>query len=78
MAAWILLAIFVALWKVKPIEEWLKATANWSFQVPLVFEGIQKMPPVAPAPEFEKGVYDFQFLAATGTALLFAGIIAGC
>jgi hypothetical protein len=29
------------------------------------------MPPVAPKPEFEKGVFDFQFFAATGTALLF-------
>ena len=35
------------------------------------------MPPVAPKPEFEKGVFDFQFFAATGTALLFAGILAG-
>jgi lactate permease len=74
---WVLLAVFVALWKVKPIEAWLKAAANWSFEVPLIFQGILKMPPVAPRPEFEKGVYDFQFLAATGTALLFAGILAG-
>jgi lactate permease len=74
---WLLLAVFVAVWKVKPIEAWLKSVADWSMQVPLVFEGIQKMPPVAPKPEFEKGVFDFQFFAATGTALLFAGIVAG-
>jgi lactate permease len=74
---WLLLAVFVAVWKVKPVEAWLKSIADWSMQVPLVFEGIQKMPPVAPKPEFEKGVFDFQFFAATGTALLFAGIVAG-
>jgi lactate permease len=74
---WLLLAVFVAVWKVKPVEAWLKSVADWSMQVPLVFEGIQKMPPVAPKPEFEKGVFDFQFFAATGTALLFAGIVAG-
>lgn len=74
---WVLLAVFVALWKVQPIENWLKAIGNWSVRVPLVYEGIQKMPPVAPRPEFEKGVFDFQFFAATGTALLIAGILAG-
>ncbi len=74
---WILLAVFVALWKVQPIEAWLKAAANWSVKVPYIFEGIQKMPPVAPKPEFEKGVFDFQFLAATGTALLIAGVLSG-
>lgn len=74
---WILLATFVALWKVGPIETWLKGIANWSLKVPYIFEGILKVPPVAPHPEFEKGVFDFQFFAATGTALLFAGIISG-
>jgi lactate permease len=74
---WLLLAFFVAIWKVKPIEDWLKAAANWSYHVPLVHQGVQKMPPVVPHPEFEKGTFDFQFLAATGTALLIAGILAG-
>jgi lactate permease len=74
---WILLAVFVALWKIGPIETWLKATAPWSWKVPLLHEGVQKMPPVVPAPEFEKGTFDFQILAATGTALLVAGILSG-
>jgi lactate permease len=72
-----LLAVLVALWKVQPIETWLKAAADWKFRVPFVYEGIQKMPPVVPAPEFEKGIFDLQFLAATGTALLLAGVLSG-
>jgi lactate permease len=72
---WILLAVFVALWKVAPVERWLKATAPWSFKVPMLHESVQRMPPVVVHPEFEKGTYDFQFLAATGTALLIAAII---
>jgi lactate permease len=74
---WLLLAAFVALWKIQPIENWLKATANWSMKVPLIFEGVQKVPPVVAKPEFEKGVFDLQILAATGTALFCAGLLAG-
>ncbi len=74
---WLLLASFVALWKVRPIEAWLKSVADWKVNVPLVFEGIQRMPPVVRMPEFEKGVFDFPFLATTGTALLFAGLLSG-
>jgi len=74
---WLLLAVLVALWKVGPIEKWLKATAPWSWNIPLLHEGVQRMPPVVRVPEFEKGTFDFQFLAATGTALLVAGILSG-
>ena len=74
---WLILAGFVTLWKVRPVELWLKATASWSFPVPLIFHGVQRVPPVVAAPEFEKGVFDFQILASTGTALLFSGLLAG-
>ncbi len=74
---WLLLAAFVALWKVKPVELLLKSAADWRFNVPLIFQGVQRIPPVVSVPEFEKGVFDFQILASTGTALFFSGIIAG-
>jgi lactate permease len=72
---WIMLAVFVALWKIGPVEKWLKATAPWSFKVPMLHENVQRMPPVVAHPEFEKGTYDFAFLASTGTALLVAALI---
>ncbi len=74
---WLLLAFFVALWKVQPVEALLKSLADWKFKVPLVFEGVQRMPPVVRLPEFEKGVFDLPILATTGTALLCAGLLAG-
>lgn len=84
---WLLLACFVALWKVKPLETWLKGAADLSFPAPLLDKTVQKIPvavsdwQVTPIPgaktEFEKGVFDFQVLAATGTALLVAGILSG-
>ena len=72
---WILLAVFVALWKVGPVEKWLKAAAPWSCKVPLLHESVQRMPPVVAKPEFEKGTFDFYLLAATGTALFVAALI---
>jgi lactate permease len=84
---WILLAALVALWKVKPVETWLKSAADFSFQAPLLEKAVQKTPvivrdwQVTPIPgakiEYEKGTFDFQFLAATGTALLLAGVLSG-
>ena len=72
---WILLALFVALWKIPGIEKWLRAATPWSWKVPHLHESVQRMPPVVAHPEFEKGTFEFSLLAATGTALLFAAII---
>ena len=72
---WILLAVFVALWKVGPVEKWLKAATPWSWKVPHLHESVLRMPPVVVKPEFEKGTFDFLLLAGTGTALLIAALI---
>jgi lactate permease len=84
---WVMLAVAVALWKVAPIERWLKGAADFSIEVPLVFNGVQKVPvvvndwQVTPIPggklEFEAGKFSFQILAMTGTALLIAGVLSG-
>jgi lactate permease len=84
---WILLASLVALWKVKPVETWLKSSADLSFPAPLLQNSVQKsavvvrdwqVTPIAGAKvEYEKGIFDFQVLAATGTALLIAGFLSG-
>jgi lactate permease len=84
---WVLLAVLVAAWKVKPVETWLKSTADCSFAAPVLSNAVQKVPvavhdwQVTPLPnakpEFEKGIFDLQPLAATGTALLLAGVLAG-
>ena len=74
---WILLSVCVALWKVKAVEGWLNATAPWKMEVPALHLAVQKMPPVALAPEAEKAIYKFNVLAMTGTALLLAGLAAG-
>jgi lactate permease len=74
---WILLSVFVAVWKIKPVEKWLHEMAPWNWPMRSLHLAVQKMPPVVPAPELEKAIYKFNLLAMTGTALLLAGIVAG-
>jgi hypothetical protein len=72
-----LLSVFVAVWKIAPIENWLNAAAPWKFEMPALHFAVQKMPPVVAAPELEKAIYKFNILAMTGTALFLAGIVSG-
>ncbi len=74
---WVLLSVLVAVWKIAPVDKWLNATAPWKLEVPALHLAVQKMPPVALAPELEKAIYKFNLLAMTGTALLLAGFAAG-
>jgi lactate permease len=74
---WILLSVCVAVWKVKPVEQWLNDIAPWKKEVPALHLAVQKMPPVSQSPELEKAVYKFNLPAMTGTALLLAGVSSG-
>jgi len=74
---WVLLSVFVAVWKIAPVEKWLNETAPWKAEVPALHLAVQKVPPVSEKPELEKAVYKFNILAMTGTALLLAGVLAG-
>ena len=71
---WILLTVFVFAWGMKPVKDQLNAWFALKIPVPLLHQAVQKMPPVAPAPQLEDAFYTFNFLSATGTALLLAGI----
>jgi lactate permease len=64
-------------WKIAPVENWLKAAAPWKFEIPSLHLAVQKMPPVVASPEPEKAIYVFNILAMTGTALFLAGILSG-
>jgi len=84
---WVALSLFVGVWTTPFAKEMLngykpgtKAHSTW--QAPIIplaplHLAVKKMPPVAKQPEPEKAVFTFNYLSATGTALLLAGITAG-
>ncbi len=74
---WIFLSVFVFAWGLPVIKNALNALFAPSFAMPGLHGLVQRMPPVVPHPEVENAIFSFNFLSATGTALLFAGIVAG-
>ena len=74
---WIFLSIFVFLWGLPVIKTALNGVFAPSYEVPLLHKAVLKVPPVALKPESEAAVFAFNALSATGTALLFAGVLAG-
>lgn len=82
---WLMLSVCVGLWTT-PLAKTLlngyapsaKAVSTWQapiIPVPALAGNVQKVPPVAPKPEIEKASFTFNYLSATGTALLVAGFV---
>lgn len=74
---WILLSVFVFLWGLPPVKDFLNGVFTSSLNVPWLHKAVIRVPPVSPKPEPESAVFVFNALSATGTALLCAGIVAG-
>jgi L-lactate transport len=74
LRAWspfILLTGFIVLWSIPAIKEQLnQLTITWN--LPFLHNGVMKMPPIVKVPSPYKAVFTFDWLAAVGTAILFA------
>jgi lactate permease len=74
---WLILTAFVFLWGLP----FFKAMLDGLFRLSIPFAGlhemVQRVPPVTVAPEIEKAIYNFNPLSATGTSILFSGILSG-
>jgi lactate permease len=74
---WVFLSVFVFLWGLPAIKDFLNGVFAPSFHVPFLDDIVQRVPPVVAKPTPEHAVFAFNALSATGTALLFAGLLAG-
>jgi len=74
---WIVLSVFVFIWGQPTIKTWMNGIFNPTFSVPYLHNLVMKAPPVAKALAPEGAKYSLNLLSATGTGLLFAGIVAG-
>jgi lactate permease len=64
-------------WGLPVIKTALNGWFAPSFNMPGLHQLVQRVPPVVPKPELEGAVFSFNFLSASGTALLLAGILGG-
>ncbi len=73
---WIILSIVVFVWGLPVVKNVLNRSAI-NFNVPALHLSVFRGPPVVPKLEREKAIFTFNYLSATGTALLIAGVISG-
>ncbi len=82
---WVLLCIFVFTWGVPQVKallnggtggapNWLSGFSSVTFQVPYLHLGIIRSAPVVAVPTPDPAVFTLNWLSATGTSLLFAGV----
>jgi lactate permease len=64
-------------WGLPAVKDQLNAISRFEFQVPALHLNVVRDPPVVAAPSPEKAIYQFNWLSATGTALMLAGVISG-
>jgi len=74
---WIALSVFVFLWSIPAVKNTLNGISAPKLPVPLLDGGVIKVPPVVPQPKAEEAVFALNWLSATGTALLLAGVTTG-
>lgn len=74
---WLILTMLVFVWGLP----FVKASLDGIFKLAIPFAGLDgqilRVPPVVTEPEFEKAIYNFNILSATGSAILVAAIISG-
>jgi lactate permease len=74
---WIFLTVMVFLWGIPQMKALLDGVSDPRFPVPFLDQAVFRAPPVVDAPAAEAAVYRLNWLSATGTALLLAGIMSG-
>jgi lactate permease len=75
-APWVILSLTVFVWALPPVKKNLDRVTV-PVQVPGLHLKVERVPPVAAKREAEKAEFRFNWLSATGTALLLSGIISG-
>jgi lactate permease len=74
---WIILSVLVFLWGLPQVKTLLNGISAPEFQIPQLHKLIFRAPPVVAQPKAEEAVFVFNWLSATGTALMIAGILSG-
>ena len=74
---WIILSVLVFLWGLPQVKTLLNNFSVIEVPVPYLDKLIFRAPPVVAQPKAEEAIFVFNWLSATGTALLVSGILSG-
>ncbi len=74
---WLVLTAFIFTWGMKPVKDRLDRISSPAFATPGLHLQVQRATPVAMEAKPEKAEFKLNWLSATGTGILLAGITAG-
>jgi lactate permease len=74
---WLILSLVVFVWGLPQVKTWLDSFSLVHFAVPRLDQQVLRSPPVVPQAQPQSATFDFNWLSASGTAILAAGIISG-
>ncbi len=74
---WIVLAVCVVFWGVPRFGQWIDAISSMRIPIGGLHQMVLRMPPAVPAAAAEPAIFNLNWLSATGTGILLAGILAG-
>jgi lactate permease len=69
----ILISLFIFLWSMPSIHE-LLSFQNLKFEIPLLNNGVIRMPPIVSEPTAERAILNLNFLSLPGTAVLIGAV----
>jgi lactate permease len=74
---WAIVSVIVFIWGLPQTKAFLNNLSLINVPIPYLNHAVFRAPPVVPAVKSEEAVFAFNWLSATGTSLLLAGIISG-
>ncbi|MBX3277405.1 MAG: L-lactate permease [Acidobacteria bacterium] len=74
---WVILSVLVFLWGLPQVKAFLNGISAPEFHAPYLHRVVMRAPPVVAQLKVEEAVFVFNWLSATGTALLLTGILSG-
>ncbi len=74
---WLILSLVVFLWGLPQVKTWLDSFSLLHFAVPGLDRQVLRSAPVVPVAHPESATFDFNWLSASGTAILIAGLVSG-
>ncbi len=77
LVPWIVLVIVVFAWGTPQVKNFLNHISSPNIPIPGLDKMVSRVPPVVPKAAAEPAVLSFNWLSATGSAILLAAIIAG-
>ncbi len=74
---WLLLSVFVFIWGLPFTKSFLNSLSIFSFPVADLDQVVFRVPPVVPEQKAEGAIFTLNWLSATGTGILAAGVVSG-